>query len=80
MDKSKNSEQNKIYENEKEEINEIIIELKISNKEKEKEIYILCDKNPVISDYKQSEYYYKENNINPLKKEFNYFNKFNTKL
>ena len=67
MDKSKNSEQkinvnhknsnnqmfgNK-FQNEKDEINEIIIELKISEKEKEKEINILCDKNKLIEDNKK---------------------------
>ncbi len=94
MDKSKNLEQkininhknynnNKIFENEsqnlKDEINEIFIELKISEYEKEKEIYILCDKNKIIEDNKRKEFYYKKNNINPLK-EFNYFNIDNTKL
>ena len=94
MDKSKNSEQtinnenynnqqNKIikneYENEKEENNEIIIELEISNNEEEKEINILCDKDQLIKDNKRNEEYYKENYINPPK-EFNYFNKDNTKL
>ena len=93
MDKSKNSEQkmnennnnqqNEIFKNEsqyeKEVINEIIIELKISEEEKEKEIYILCDKNKLIKDNKRYEDYYKRNNINPPK-EFNYFNKDNTKL
>ena len=94
MDKFKNSEQ-KIYQNhkynnndqmfinkfqiEKEEDNEIIIELKLSINNKEKEIYILCDKNKLIEDNKRKEDYYKENNINPPK-EFNYFNKDNTQL
>ena len=73
-----NNQQNKIiqneYENEKEEDNEIIIELQISNNEKEKEINILCDKEQLIKDNEEYEDYYKENNINPPK-EFNYFNK-----
>ena len=77
------SQQNKIiqneYENEKEEDNEIIIELQISNNEKEKEINILCDIEQLIKDNKRMENYYKRNNINPPK-EFNYFNKNNTKL
>ena len=58
---------NKIKEN-----NEIIIELeiKISNKEKGKEIYILCNKEQIIKD-----------NKNKLKtKIFDYFNENNTKL
>ena len=78
-----NNQQNKIFENkskfEKEVINEIIIELKISDKEKEKEINILCDKNILIEDNKYKEVYYRKNNIAPPK-EFNYFNKNNTKL
>ena len=95
MDKSKNSDnkiilnnenynnqQNQIiqnkYENEKEEDYEIIIELQISNNG-EKEINILCDKEQLIKENKEKENYYKENNINPPK-EFNYFNKNNTKL
>ena len=36
-------------------------------------------KNQLIKDNKQYEYYFKKNNINPPK-EFNYFNKNNTKL
>ena len=93
MDKSKNSkqkinsnnenynnQQNKIIQNEKEEENnEIIIELEISNNENENEINILCDKNELIKYNKINENYYKKNNINPPK-EFNYFNKNNTKL
>ena len=43
---------------------------------KEKEIYILCDKNKLIEDNKKNKYYYKKN----PSKEFNYFNKNNTKL
>ena len=47
-----NNQQSKIiqnkYENEKEEDNEIIIELEIVNDEKEKEINILCDKEQLI--------------------------------
>ena len=78
-----NNQQNQIiqneYENEKEEDNEIIIELEIANNEKEKEINILCDKEQLIKDNKVNENYYKKNNINPPK-EFNYFNKYNTKL
>ena len=70
---------NNEFQNEKEVINEIIIELKISYKEKGNEIYILCDKNKLIEDNKIYEDYYKENNINPTK-EFNYFNKDNIKL
>ena len=96
MDKSKNSDekiilnkknynnqQNQIiqneFENEKEENIKIIIELEISNEKKENEIYILCDKNQLIKDIKRNEDYFKKNNINPPK-EFNYFNKDNTKL
>ena len=89
MDKSKNSKQeinlnpnnnnkqqkknfeNK-FQNEKEETNEIIIELIIFNEREKNEIYILCDKKKLNEDY------YK-NNIN-TPKEFNYFNKDNTKL
>ena len=103
-----NNQQSKIiqtkYENEKQEDNEIIIELEIDNEidndkksdyfddeifyyfynekandEKEKEINILCDKEQLINDIKVSEDYYKKMNINPPK-EFNYFNKKNTKL
>ena len=78
-----NNQQNLMYknesQNEKEEVNEIIIELEISNDKKEKEIYILCDKNQLIKDNKRNEDYYKKNNINPPK-EFNYFNKDNTIL
>ncbi len=51
----------------------------IVNDEKEKEINILCDKEQLINDIKEDEDYYKKNNINPPK-EFNYFNKKNTKL
>ena len=96
MDQTKNSDkkiiqnnkiysgqQNKIiqieYENEKEEDNEIIIELQISNNEKEKEINILCDIEQLIKDNEENEDYYKRKKINPPK-EFNYFNKNNTKL
>ena len=78
-----NNQQNKIiqkeYENEKEEDNEIIIELQISNNEKEKEINILCDKEQLIDDNTSWKEFYKKNNINPPK-EFNYFNENNTKL
>ena len=71
-----NNQQNKIIqnENEKEQDNEIIIELQISNNEKENEFNILCDKEQLIKDNKEKENYYKKNNINPPK-EFNYFNK-----
>ena len=93
MDKSKNSDlmnnesynnnQNINYKNESqnklEEVNEILIELEIFNEINEKEIYILCDKNKLKEDIKNKEILYKENNIN-LPKEFNYFNKDNTKL
>ena len=78
-----NIQQNEIFKNEskyeKEVINEIIIELKISDKEIQKEINILCDKNQLIKDKKGNENLYKDYNINPPK-EFNYFNKENTKL
>ena len=78
-----NENYNKIIKNEnvneKEEDNEIIIELQIFNNEIEKEINILCDKEQLIIDNEEYEDYYKENNINPPK-EFNYFNKNNTKL
>ena len=73
----------KIFENEsqieKEEDNEIIIKLNIYNKYKGNEIYILCDKKQLINDKKKNKDYNEENNINPAK-EFNYFNKDNTKL
>ena len=79
-----NNQQNKIiqneYENEKEEDYEIIIELQISNNEKEKEINILCDKEQLIKDNEDNKDYYKKNTINPPPNEFNYFNKNNTKL
>ena len=79
-----NNQQNQIiqneYQNEKEEDNEIIIELEIGNDKKyDEEINILCDKEQLNKDNKENEDYYKENNINPPK-EFNYFNKNNTKL
>ena len=81
--KNFNGQQNKNiqneYENEKKEDNEIIIELQISNNEEEKEINILCDKEQLIKDNKEYEDYYKVNKINPPK-EFNYFNKNNTKI
>jgi len=72
---------NEKYKNIEEEKVEIIIELeiKISDEEKEKEIYILCDKSKLIEDNKLNEEFYKKNKINPPK-EFDYFNKFNTKL
>ena len=66
-------------QNEKDQINEIIIYFEIPDEKKEKEINILCDKNKLIEDNKRKEDYYKKNNINPPK-EFNYFNKDNTKL
>ena len=68
----------KIIDNEKEEDNEIIIELEIKNNN-DKEINILCDKNQLIEDNKNNEKYYKENNIESFKI-FDYFNKENTKL
>ncbi len=61
-----------------EEDNNIIINLEIYNYNKENEIYILCDKNKLLEDYK-NEYFFRENKINPPK-EFNFFNKENTKL
>ncbi len=81
--KNYNNQVNKNFDNElqneKEENIEIIIELDIPKEEKENEIYILCDKNQLIKDNEKYDIYYKENNINPPK-EFNYFNKKNTKL
>ena len=78
-----NNQQNKIIKNEdkneKEKDYEIIIEIEISNNVKEKGINILCDKEQIIDDNKRYEDYYKKNNINPPK-EFNYFNKDNSKL
>ena len=63
-----NNQQKKMFENEsqyeKEVINEIIIELKISEEEIEKEIYILCDKNKLIEDNKLKKKFNK-NNFNP---------------
>ena len=96
MDKSKNLEEKKInsihknqnlqikishnkFQKEKVEDNEIIIELEIFNNENEKDINILCDKNQLIIDNKRNKDYYKKNNIIPPKN-FNYFNKDNTKL
>ena len=76
-----NNKSNIIYknesQNEKEVFNEIIIELEIYNNENEKEINILCDKNQVIKDNEKRRE--KKENIN-FPKEFNYFNKNNTKL
>ena len=59
---SKNLNNEKSNKNIEEEKNEIIIELeiKISDEEKEKEIYILCDKNKLISDNKLNEDFYKK--------------------
>ena len=78
-----NNQQNKtlknLFQNKKEEDNEIIIELEMNNDENEKEINILCDKNKIIEDIEENTDYYEENNINPPK-EFNYFNKENTQL
>ena len=71
--KNTNNQKNKLVKNKNEENNEIIIELEISNNEKEKKIYILCDKDKLIEDNKYNDDYYKENNIDPPK-EFNYFN------
>ncbi len=51
----------------------------VSNDEKKKEINILCDIEKLIKDNEENEGYYKKNNIDPPK-EFNYFNKNNTKL
>ena len=85
MEKSKNSTQeiNKNFQNElqnkKEEEFEIIIELEIFNNKNETEINILCDKNKLIENNKLNKDFYEENNIN-APKEFNYFNKKNTKL
>ncbi len=75
------NQQNKIEHNKckSEKDEEIIIELEISNNEKEEEINILCDKNQLIKDIKENEEYYRRNNINPPK-EFNYFNNDNTQL
>ena len=69
---------NKIIKNEKEEDNEIIIELEIINYD-DKEINILCNKDKLIEIKKSNEKYYKENNIEPPKI-FDYFNENNTKL
>ncbi len=77
-----NNQKNKIFKyliQNKKEDNDIIIELEIFNKEKEKEINILCDISTLIEDNKKYDDYYKRNNINPPK-EFTYFNKDNTKL
>ena len=93
LNNENNNKQNQIiqneYQNEVEEDNEIIIELEIGNDKKsdnydnkisnDGEINILCDKEQLIKDIKRNENYYKKNNIN-LPKEFNYFNKNNTKL
>ena len=70
--------QDKIIENEKEEDNEIIIELEIKKVDDE-EINILCDKDKLIEENKNNEIYYKKNNIEPLKI-FDYFNENNIKL
>ena len=53
---------NEKYKNIEEEKVEIIIELeiKISDEEKEKEIYILCDKSKLIEDNKLNEDFYKK--------------------
>ena len=56
--KNTNIENESQYE--KEVINEIIIELKISDEEIEKEINILCDKNKLIEDYKKYEDFYRK--------------------
>ena len=53
-------------------INEIVMELKIYEYEIKKEINILCDKDKLIKDNKENEDYYKKNNIDHPK-EFNYF-------
>ena len=79
---SKNSEQKiilnqVIYENEsqkeKEEDNEIIIELKIYNEKQDNNICILCDQIQLNINNERNTNYYKKNNINPPI-EFNYFN------
>ena len=76
-----NQQKNKTIQNEKneEEETEIIIELNIFNNKNEKEINILCDNNKLIENNKLNKEFYEENNLNPPK-EFNYFNKENTKL
>ena len=79
LNKIKNKIIQNEYKNEKEEDNEIIIELQISNNKEEKEINILCDKDQLIKDIEENKYYYKRKNINPPK-EFNFFNKNNKKL
>ena len=80
--KSENNQQkNKTIQNEKneKEKTEIIIELEIFNNKNEKEINILCDNNKLFENNKLNKEFYEENNLNPPK-EFNYFNKENTKL
>ena len=56
-----NNQQSKIiqnkYENEKQEDNEIIIELRMANVGKKKEINILCDKEKLFNDNKVNEAY-----------------------
>ena len=79
----KNTSKNLNIINKVEEDNEIIIEveLEIYNDEVDKEINILCDKNKLSKDNKDIENDIKENNLNIIPpKEFNYFNKGNTKL
>ena len=61
-----------ILQNEKKEENEIIIELEIKLSDKEKVLYILCDKNKLEED--------KKKNYKNSSKEFDYFNKENTLL
>ncbi len=85
MEKSKNSKQNINNENYNNQLNkiiqnniEIIIELELYIFDSG-EVNILCDRDKLIKDIEKRKYYYKENNIKPPK-EFNYFNKDNTKL
>ena len=70
-DENYNIQQNKNIQNDIknviEEENEIIIELEISVEEKLKDINILCDKDKLIKDYKNSEDLYKKININQPK-------------
>ena len=77
---NKFSEQKKINNNEKEDDDEILIELEIDRKKSDnEEINILCDIDKLIEDNKENEKYFKENKIEPPKI-FDYFNENNTKL
>ena len=58
--KNNNKQQNKIVQNEREENNEIIIELEIFNKNEKNEFNILCDKEQLIKDNKKYENYFKK--------------------